>query len=430
MDTNSKTEGQRKIALLGAYDRFNYGDLLFPIIAKNELTACVGSTDISIHALVGSDLSAYGALPTEPLSLLKSRLASGDVVIFVGGGTIGVDWHYMHANLLGNTGNFLLYYLRRIFGHTFSENLSRLRFGARSPFPWVAAPDDFAAGTRIAYNAVGGSEFRELDPKAQSATLARLAKASYLSVRDAETKRLLTPLESTMPIELAPDSALLMSEQFPVAKLEALSSDAHRELLEGNYFCFHCNLAYARKHADRIAAMLEEVHFSHGLPAVLLPIGRYVGLDDQIGLAEILAKVRTPVSMVSEHANIWEIMLTIARARAYVGTSLHGNVTSQSFAVPHFGLSDRPCKVDHYLATWDLPEQNRCFPVGEVVCQLDKILAIPPSELNNKRTALIARVHENFAKLGSACSLAWALNGFTPSSDASPPRLPEYTLGT
>jgi hypothetical protein len=396
--------------LLGAFDRFNYGDLLFPMVVGNELAVHSSGTITAVHALIGSDLRRYGAMETRSLKALyrPGALAPGTAVIFAGGGTIGVDWSAMYANLLGRTGNAALYYLQRLIGESAVNALSRRSFGGRAPFPWVAGPGDFPVPVNVAYNAVGGSEFARLPLRVQERTLNRLEQAAYLSVRDAETKRLFAPLESRLPVALAPDSAILMSEQCAIPWLETRASGALRVLLDaGPYLCFQSNQRYAQKHLDAIVVALEAIHEHSRLPAILLPMGRHVGLDDQLGLRTIQAKLRTPARVVSADASLFEIMLTIAKATLFIGTSLHGTITSQSFAVPHLGLSDRPCKVDFYLETWDLPGQSRCPALGEVPWRASEVLAIPAAARLTLRAELIARAHRNFAAMAQACGLGW-----------------------
>jgi hypothetical protein len=399
---------RRKIALLGAYDRFNYGDLLFPIIVGNDLKRNHAELAISIHALVESDLTQYGALATQSLRALykKDGLQAGDVVVFAGGGIIGVDWTYMLKNLVGRTANKALYYAQRLVGLGPVDQVCRFYFGAMAPFPWVAGPEDFPQPVMVAYNAVGGSEFATLSPLVQQKTLERLSKAAFLSVRDAETQRLLSPVQNKVPVHLAPDSAILMSEQFPLSTLEALAgAEVLQQTSGAPYICFQANFDYALRFENQIINALEAIYQSHGLRAVLLPIGRYVGLDDQFALRKILERLKTPATMVSAQANIWEIMLTIARANLFLGTSLHGNVTSQSFAVPHLGLSERPCKLDYYLATWDLPAQSRCIRLDESVDMAGKALAIPTASRLEKRAELLGLSHGNFQKLADACGI-------------------------
>jgi polysaccharide pyruvyl transferase WcaK-like protein len=173
---------------------------------------------------------------------------------------------------------------------------------------------------------------------------------------------------------------------------------------ESPYLCFHANEGYVQRNVEQIATAVEQIHEAHGLPVVLLPIGRYVGLDDHIGLAELQQRLRTPSRMVSAEASLWEIMLTIAQSRIFLGTSLHGAVTSQSFAVPHLGLSGHsPNKLDHYLGTWDLAEQSQCVAIGDPVDHIGRALAVPQAARNEKRAELIQLARRNFVRLLDVC---------------------------
>jgi len=405
------THSAPRIALLGAFDRFNYGDLLFPIVVGKEIEARSPGTATLVHALVSSDLSRFGALPTKPLNNLyrPGVLRSGDTVLFAGGGTVGVDWTYMLSNLLGPLGNHSLSALSRLIGLRSVDALSRRYFGARAPYPWVAGPQDFPVPVHVAYNAVGGSELPRLPADIQRGTLERLACARYVSVRDAETQRVFAPILDRVDVHLSPDSAILMSEQFPVTELRRRSSPTALAVVEESpYLCFQANRDYLLAHIDAIARALEQVYEAHGLPAVLLPIGRYVGLDDHLGLAALKRQLRTPARVASSQASLWEIMLTVAQSRLFLGTSLHGAVTSQSFAIPHLGLSERPCKVDHYLGTWEIPEQAECVPLGEVPTRVERALAVPDHVRQGKRADLIALAHNNLARLGAACGVPWS----------------------
>ena len=396
----------RRAALLGAFDRFNYGDLLFPIVARNEIQAHQGRVAADAFALVASDLSRYGALPTRSLRALYQELAPGDAVIFAGGGTVGVDWFFMLSNLLGPFGNKLLGALPRVVGYSLTERLCRGYFGARAPFPWVAGPQDFPVPVSVAYNAVGGSELGAHPAAAREATLQRLAQATYLSVRDRETQRVFSPVEDRVQVHVSPDSAILMSEQFPVPWLREQASSATRALLdETPYLCFHANQGYIQRHKAQIVEALHATYEAQQLPVVLLPIGRYHGLDDHLGLADLQRSLKIPSRMVSSEANLWEIMLSVAQSQLFLGTSLHGAVTSQSFGVAHLGLSERVHKLDHYLGTWDLPEQAACVKLRDVPDCTARALAVAASRREDKRQELMRLAHENFSRLMAACQL-------------------------
>ncbi len=58
-----KESSTKHIYILSACDRFNYGDLLFPIVAKHEI-AKLGEYHFHNVATVKSNLKECGALPT------------------------------------------------------------------------------------------------------------------------------------------------------------------------------------------------------------------------------------------------------------------------------------------------------------------------------------------------------------------------------
>jgi hypothetical protein len=55
----------RNINIIGAFDRNNYGDLLFPIIIESTLKKKGIENQFYYYALSKTDLSKVGALPTK-----------------------------------------------------------------------------------------------------------------------------------------------------------------------------------------------------------------------------------------------------------------------------------------------------------------------------------------------------------------------------
>lgn len=54
----------KNINIIGAFDRNNYGDLLFPIVIREVLSKKGIEGNFNFFALKESDLSNVGALPT------------------------------------------------------------------------------------------------------------------------------------------------------------------------------------------------------------------------------------------------------------------------------------------------------------------------------------------------------------------------------
>jgi len=392
----------RKIALIGAYDRFNYGDLLFPMITSRIIAKRFPDVEVGVFALRQSDLSQYGAMPTRPIREMYdgSFLADGDTCIVNGGGVLGVDWVYIYANTLGAFANANLYRAERVFGQRRMDNWVRRYFGGRSCAPFVIEASDFNQRVKVLYNAVGGgAEVAALPEARRSAVLASLRNADFMSVRDDETMQLLSGM---VPTVQAPDSAIMMSTCFAADDLPAGMPD------KSPYLCFQANADFGRLHQDNIISVLEGAYEATGLPALLLPIGRYVGLDDQEFLADLSRRLRTPNRIFSDEASVLDIMGAIAHAGLFFGTSLHGQVTSQSFGVPHLGLGLKNPKLVSYLRSWARPASSRCVDPTQVAAAqeaIGSVLSAPKAELLEHRDRLIGLANENFGKMFAAAGL-------------------------
>ena len=115
-----------KIAMLGATDRFNYGDLLFPLIVKKSLLLRNPDFIVDNFATTDSDLSSIGALPTQKISRIYHK--QYDAVIVVGGEVISAYWKMTYLHIQKST-KFALF-LRIVFkllGDSFSDRIIKNR---------------------------------------------------------------------------------------------------------------------------------------------------------------------------------------------------------------------------------------------------------------------------------------------------------------
>jgi hypothetical protein len=403
----------RKVALIGAYDRFNYGDLLFPVVTSKCLTDSGTGAVPEAFSLRGADLRKFGAMLTSSLSRLNRSggLSTGDVAIFNGGGTLAADWTYIFSNTVGHTAGRVLDIAERLLGRARMNDLVRTAFRSTSPLPFVGGHEDFPSGVKVAYNAVGGSEIVRLAPALQHAVAKRLEQADFLSVRDNKSAAIITGLRPGAELRVAPDSAVVMSTLYPVPALESASRAAVVSALTGDYLCFQCYRQYESRQEEALVRLIEGVYRRFGLPVLLLPIGRYAELGDDVGLRKLAKLIKTPVLPIFDDASIWEIMLSIARSKLFIGTSLHGNITSQSFGVRHLGLSEEVSKLDYYLETWESGPQSSCLAIDRLEPALEVIAAtlrIPEADLQANRERLVALSQANFRDMFAACGLVAA----------------------
>src|SRR5690554_4303582 len=96
-----------KVIVYGAYDRHNYGDLLFAIILKRYLEAD-NRYSVLVAATKSSNLSRYGALPTVPLkkALEATRSQPNTLLIVAGGECLTAQWE----SIIGYLAPQSLYY--------------------------------------------------------------------------------------------------------------------------------------------------------------------------------------------------------------------------------------------------------------------------------------------------------------------------------
>jgi hypothetical protein len=288
-----------KVAILGSFDRFNYGDLLFPVIIENLLRLCNCSVAADFYSTRRSDLSRYGAKKTKSMRGLFNRreMPQDSVAILAGGEVLAEDWTAALDTVLPNLLAMVLGFFGNRCGRSFSNALCRSVLRVPLEFPWIVAPCDFPNGVKVAYNSVGGTGLMTLPPATRKRIQEKLRQATFLSVRDNQTKCILESSAHKKNVRLAPDSAILLSYFYPSQVLQNRTSpEAQRTVdrLPDGYICFQINKRLGTPGAEVLARELEKVYQRHCLAAVLLPIGTARHHEDQVALSQIKDLLRTP----------------------------------------------------------------------------------------------------------------------------------------
>lgn len=349
---------RRHIRLLCSCDRYNYGDLLFPIVTRTALKALLGSNhryDFAQYGLARSNLSVYGALPSMGIRDLYRDAKDGDVVLVAGGENLAQTWFVMHLTLLSAQAAAKWEAYPRWLGAALVEKLSQWRYGGRQQFPYIVSPDQFTAGVRVMYNSVGGWPLRFYPPSSQQAIAGSLGKASFISVRDQEAASILRGLNPSLCIHTAPDCVFLVADLLPPEKLAELASPAVRELLQdtGEYFCFQCNPRYGRTNREDLKQQLLALSSQSGLNILLTPIGRIHSFEDDVFLPSLAAEMGDRVRVLPPSATVYDILYSLASARLFCGTSLHGVVTAIAYGVPFVPLLSEDPKLRNNIESWE-----------------------------------------------------------------------------
>jgi hypothetical protein len=405
-----RTQPLRKVAIVGAFDRFNYGDLLFATVMERMLRGVAHAAQVGFYAIVRRDLRPLGGPRSQPLAELfrPGELPDGSVVIVAGGEVLDADWSDTVETAMSAPLVFLLRRVKQCLGRRAGERLRRRLTGTPLEQPWVLAPSDFSSHVRVAYNAVGGASFDRLPVAVRVRVEEKLAQARYLSVRDERTRDLLEAGRLAGRVSLAPDSVVLLSSLYPPASLGQWAAPPIRELVgryADGYLCFQINKKLGNGQGRLLAAQLEAVYRRHGLAALLLPIGRARFHEDQVPLAEVRRHLRTPAILAAGELTTHDLTYLIASARAYAGTSLHGAIAALAYGVPSLGLTQSVLKQAAFFRTWGIPGQCG-VALEEMAARLPEVLAISRTDLERKCAELAFAARANFRALFEAVGIA------------------------
>lgn len=345
----------RKVLLLSASDRFNYGDLLFPLIVKMKLQQYFIKDKVIIdnYSLVDSDLSSIGALSTKKYSDLKKSLVNdkNTHLILIGGDVLGANWFSLYSNIHKSLQILLKLRLYRLLNCFFKPQLK---------FPFIINKNQFSELRSISYNSVGGnlSNKSEYD---------YIKTADYIAVRSSNIYEKLK--NKNINAYLYPDTASVMSEIWPLEKLEGLRNS--HNIYPEKFIFFQVSLSFFSNNKQNIITELTKLYEITKLDIVLCPIGLANGHEDQIALKKLKEALEIPCILI-QNPSIWDIMYSIAKSDLYIGTSLHGVITAMSFSKPYIGLNIP--KLYNYLKTWAISELSTATNSDEISSKSLKIL--------------------------------------------------------
>lgn len=403
-------QNRSHIRLLCSCDRYNYGDLLFPIVTRAALTAIFGSRDrydFAQYGLARSDLSSYGALPSMGIRDLYEDAKNGDVVLVAGGENLAQTWFVMHLTLLNAQAAAKWQRYPRWIGAPLVENLSRRRYRGRQRFPYIVSPDQFTAGVRVMYNSMGGWPLRSYPRSSQQAIARSLGQASFFSVRDQESASILRELDPSLRFHTAPDCVFLMADLLPREKLAHLASSSVRGLLQdaGEYLCFQCNPRYGQANREELKQQLLDLSAQSGLNILLAPIGRIYSFDDDVFLFSLAAEMGDRVRVLPPSATVYDILYTLASARLFCGTSLHGVVSAMTYGVPFVPLLTEDPKLRNNLESWEVGVPFPPAPASELAVQACRSLERGSPFVAEHAARLRAAAQANMQRLAE-CILA------------------------
>ncbi|PRD16797.1 polysaccharide pyruvyl transferase family protein [Pantoea coffeiphila] len=348
---------KRKVVLYGAFDRYNYGDNLMPILLRMYLEKHhhekIKDIDFIYSSIKESDLSGYKCMPTIAMRNLLD-IPDDSTVIVVGGevlgATIGILYTHVQDSLLVTR---LLKIVKR-FSPKLLNVIAKRSYDGVWDHPYIPQKSSFKNNVKIVYNTVGA--------KPLVSQQKFIKQADYISARDDRTY---SALKKFCEPKLVPDSVLMVSGLVDDSFFDTHVRKEIKELVTSDYISLQACPYKVKFTAQQLADELDKTINEHDLKVMLLPIGYASGHDDIVFLDKVKSLSKNKL-LVLDELNVWEIMYVIAKSKAFYGTSLHGVITAMSFAVPHFSINENIEKLTSFVQTWSVSPYTKPITVNDI----------------------------------------------------------------
>ena len=383
--------------LLGAYDRHNFGDLLFPHIAAALLP---GSRPI-FAGLAERDLRPFGGHRTHALVRLAAELGNLPVRIIHMGGEILTCEAWQAALMLQPPAEAPAL-IARLDAHP-AERLdwARATLGLPSLAPYVAGRRLFPRAQLI-HAGVGGAGLQHSPPALRDEVIAALREADMVGVRDRQT---LTHLHAAgVPAHLMPDPAVLTAERFG-ATIRAHASRGEPAAIGQRFPRGYLAVQFSADFGDdatldTLAAQLSEAAAASDCGIVLFRAGSAPWHDTLDCLERLASRLAPATAQVFRSLQLWDICALIAGSRGYCGSSLHGRIVATAFARPRLNVlppqRSEPGKVQAYIDSWEAPALPATAPVDMLAARLGEALAADTGNLRRAADSLADRYQRSF----------------------------------
>lgn len=381
--------------LFGAFDRHNFGDLLFPHL----MTALLPERAFAFAGLVERDLRAFGGHRVRALGAERPLQ-----LIHVGGELLACTAWQAAVMLLdpaGAAAAIARYDAAPVAAAAWAAD----QLGSSRLAPYVAGREALAPGGTLIFNAVGGVDWPHLPLAHREAVQTALRQADWVSVRDHLTQAALRAEGLDAP--LCPDPAVMVAacfgERIAVRQHHGKVQALHTDFPQG-YLALQFSADFGDDATlDALVRELSRVVAATGLGLVCYRAGAAPWHDDA-GLYDILQQRLPPgTTRLFESLNLWDICALIAASRGAVGSSLHGRIVALAYGLPRVSLippqqGDRPLKAAAFAETWEPDSVPRGVTVDEIERAVMQALAAPADVLQDNAASLRAHYLQSQAQ--------------------------------
>jgi hypothetical protein len=387
--------------VFGAFDRHNFGDLLFAHVAA----ALLRPRRLVYAGLADVDLRPVGGKRVCRLCDVLARVGRhAGALIHAGGELLTCNAWEAAVMLLPPRQAAPL--VKRL-DHDFEGRAAWAHDRLRRPdlAPYLAAPA-MPAGLRVLHVGLGGVGLAQCAAAMQREVLDKLRQSGAVSVRDRITHGLLA--RAGIASRLMPDPAALTARLLD----GRIRRHAHGSVLSAlrrrfprGYLAVQFSADFGDDVTlDALARGLEQAARETGCGIVFFRAGAAYWHDDIDCYRRLVHRMRTPAALLHS-LNLWDTCALIAGARCYLGSSLHGRIVAMAYALPRLNLGlpgqeGAPSKQSAYAATWEMPAMPGVLPVHALPEGLRRAMATDAQA----RRELADRLAENcLAGYASLC---------------------------
>ncbi len=396
-----------RVCQWGAFDVANYGDQVFPLVAKEQLAARIPNLDLVCFAPLGHASLPPGSPPLFPLvpgggPLDRHRRAyfaeHFDAVLIGGGDLLRFDPSEPGYDALGRQSPAQPY-----------DPFLDFRWGDNRP--------------DILWNAPGVPF--PFEPSRRLLVRRALSQVRYAAVRDEVSKGYLLEAGVEGNVEVVPDNGVLLAETIRShASLEATQEKLGRR---GSFpdargrLCFQCSPGFLRNRPRTVAAALANIARRQQLEIVLLPVG--VCHNDVEALRSIQDASSGRFTLLEDVVLPLEMGAVIGACDYFVGSSLHGNLTALSFGLPHVVVNNpvRAAKLEGYVEQAGV-EDFRITDWDDLEPCFERLAAAPRKDWVKKAESFREGAGKHFDRLADLITTAAARRrGAGPRASAPEP---------
>jgi hypothetical protein len=344
--------------LFGAFDRHNFGDLLFPHIVARMLAP----SDVLYAGLVTRDLRAWGGhAPCAFANLGAWSRGKSLNVIHVGGELLTCNaWEAAVMLARPERVRTMIAEEKQWRRDPLAWAMAHLGTASRAPYIISTASFPRVCVNTTSFHAVGGTDLDRREPSFRNEVLSKLRRAAHLSVRDRQTQAHLRAANIEAP--LVPDPVVMVAELFGARIQERAAGDAVKPLRDAypqGYAALQFDASFGDDATlDVLAYQIGRAAKTNRLGVVMFRAGAAPWHDDLDVYRRLAARLRgTPVHLFTS-LYLWDICALIAYGRVYCGSSLHGRIVAMAFARPRVNLvhaseAQQSTKQAAFAATWE-----------------------------------------------------------------------------